>query len=420
MHYFNKMMLILLLLMAAGMGLWAAETAKQANAVPESIQKFIEGLNKHSYGTAAKYISKDFEIEGVPEEYMKQALSQLFSNFPMKITQYLNKSHRQGTYGTIYIISMNTNNRITDVEFELDKDNKVLSCSMLRAQRPGDMVSADNRTLNPYAEIDFELVNGIIIIPVELNGNNVKFILDTGAPMLVMNSQADSTGSNIVVGSAQGIGGSVQDMGFAHVSNFTWGGGSYQSFDTVSMDLSHLEAELGIKFVGLISKAELEPFETYFDYSNKKLKLYKLKDSGELEEPDKLSGWVSEVKLTVMGHIACLKAKVGKKQMTMGLDTGAQACLLDDDFLAKYEKELKNVQTDTLRGADLNMITVKTGDIAMTTVNKLSFPDLTYAFSDISEINNAYGLKINGILGYPFLSKQPVSINYRMKTLRFY
>lgn len=411
---------ILLLLLAANMGLWAEEAVKQAKPVPEAIQKFIEGLNKHSYITAQKYISKDFSIEGVPEEYMKQAFSQLFGSFPVKITQYLNKSQKKGTYGTIYTISMNANDRITDVEFELDKDNKVLSCSMLRAQRPGDMVTEDNSKLNAYAEIDFEVVNGIIIIPVELNGQQVKFILDTGAPMLVINSKADSTGSNIVLGAAQGIGGNVQDMGFAHVSSFTWGGGSYLSFDTVSMDLSHLEAELDMKFVGLISKAELEPFEAYFDYANKKLRLYKLTETGDLEEPDKLSGWVDEVKFTLGRHIACFKAKVGKKQMMMGLDTGAQSCLLDDDFLPKFEKELKDVSVDTLRGADVNRTTVTTGTIAMTMVNKLTFPDMTYAFSDISEMNNAYGLKIDGLLGYPFLSKQPTSINYRKKTLRFY
>jgi hypothetical protein len=253
-----------------------------------------------------------------------------------------------------------------------------------------------------------------------LNGQEAKFILDSGAPMLVINSAADTTNSNVIASLAQGIGGSIQNMGTTHIRNFTWAGGTNLFFDTISMDLSHLESELGMKFTGLISKAELEPFETYIDYKAKKIRLFLLDKNGKLTEPEKLQAPQKKMKLDIRRHIACLNVTVGKKKLFMGLDTGAQSNLLDDDLLPEFEMELSEVQTDTLRGADVNVKTVKTGIIGKTLLNKTNFPDMIYAFSDISELNNAYDLQIDGILGYPFLSQRPVSINYRKKQISFY
>jgi len=41
-------------------------------------------------------------------------------------------------------------------------------------------------------------------------------------------------------------------------------------------------------------------------------------------------------------------------------------------------------------------------------------------FSDISHLNEGYSMNINGILGYEFLSIQPVLISYLRKEIIFY
>ncbi len=418
----KHLIICLALICAAASGLWSEEAAAPAAETPVAVRYFIEGLNTRSYATARPYISKDFSIEGVPPEFTQQALAQLFSVFPVTVENQVYRNHRPVTYGAVYTISLMTGGRVVDVDFEVDKEGKVLSCSLFQIQSAQAMAEAQGAGLElvEYAEVEFELVNGIILLPVKLNGEDVKFILDSGAPVLVVNSVPDTTSSQMAVAAAQGIGGSISGTGFTTVQSFAWAGGTNRDFETVSMDLSHLEQELGQPFRGLISKAELEPFETWIDYSTRKLRLYKLKDNGALLEPKRLPKAGSTYKFNLSAHIACLKATVGKRKLILGLDTGAQTNLLDDDYLQDFKPALQEVQTDTLRGADSNQSAISTGILPLTKIGKNSFPDMRYAFSDLSVMKQAYLLKIDGLLGYPFLSSRPFSLNYRKKTLRLY
>jgi hypothetical protein len=413
------LMLSLTLILISGI-LMAQTPEASKDEVPEAIVKFITGLNEHSYSTASPVISRQFGIPGVPQEYIGRVLSQMFSSFPAKITQYKYKSFRQDAGGMVYVIELTVNDRIRDVEFGMDNKGKVTSCNIFSTRMQGEpRGQISNLKLKMYAEVDFELVNGIILLPVELNGEKQKFILDSGAPVLIINSIADTTGSNsLIIG--EGVGGSINNTGTRHIDNLSWAGGSNAEFQAVTMDLSHLEAEVGEHFGGLISKAELEPYEVYFDYAGKKIKLFQLDKIGNFFEPNRFVASQEEVFFTLKGHIAVLDAKVGKKKLKMGLDTGAQTNLLDDKHYPRYQKILQNVQTDTLRGADTNSRPVTSGTIATTQAGTIIFPDMIYVFSDIDPLNVAYRMRIDGLLGSPFMAQRPFSINYRKKVLRFY
>ena len=399
----------------------AAEPAADAEEkLPEAIEYFISGLNTNSLSVAEPYISDDFAIEGVPSEYKDMALNQIFSKFPLRLEGYALKSSSLSNGNRLYVIEVQDGDETKEVEFELDKQGKVLSCSLFSAKEPQQGTSGAEEQTITYAEAEFELVNGIVILPVEMDGRQVKFILDSGAPMLVINSQADTTQQEIIVAAGEGVGGSISSIGLAKVQSLTWAGGSRQDFETISMDLTHLEKELGMEFCGLISKEELEPYETYIDYDAKKICLYLLDEEGNPLEPDRLPKAKGGVKFELRAHIACLNAKVGNKKLTLGLDTGAQTNLLDDDYYGEFEKILQETKVDTLQGADLNMPVIQTGVISETKIGKLAFPDMRYAFYDISDLSHAYNLNIDGLLGYPFLSQRPVSINYRKQTLKLY
>jgi hypothetical protein len=417
-----KRLIIVLLLAGIFLSVSAAAEPElqQEQEIPVAIRYFIKGLNEHSYITAKPYISSEFGIEGVPPEYLRQALNQVFTSFPVSIEHYAYESHGQERDGTLYTLKLMAQGRVSSVDFLLDYENKVLGCSLFRAQQPGEVMSIDNRKLVSYAEQKFELVNGIIILPVKLNGTEVDFILDSGAPMLVLNAAADSTRRNAIIAGARGIGGDIRNMGFSHVESLQWAGGSNSNFDALSMDLSHLEQELGRKFHGLIGMAELEPYEVYLDYATQTLRLYQLKDNGTLASREKLPRNQTQIKFDLNRHIAVLKAGVGKKKLQLGLDTGAQTNLLDDEFYSVYADVISEEQSDTLRGADLNEAAISTAVIPLTKIGKNEFPAMRYAFSDISAMNTGYNLNLDGLLGYPFLSRQPVSINYRKQVIRLY
>jgi len=409
---------MVIILLALTSTFWAQTPAGQEQALPPAVKGFIDGLNHKSYYLAKDYISPDFAISGVPPEYMTEALKRVFSSFPVQITRSICLSIQKSKYGTSCNVSLVVEGRVLNTVFELDKDGLVMSCSLFQVSAAG-MPAIPHPDLPAYAEVDFELKEGIILVPVDINGEKHRFILDSGAPTLVINSaQHDST--SLVVGMGQGVGGSLGNIGTLRIGKLDWAGGNYRNFDALSMDLSHLEQEVGESFGGLLSKAELEPFETLIDYQTKKIRFYQLRDNGKPLEPKRLPKPSVTLKFDLQSHIAVFKAKIGKKTYRLGLDTGAQTNLLDDDLYKVFELQLQDVQTDTLRGADLNIRPVTTGVLPLTQCGKLHFTNMRYVFSDISDLNNIYGLKIAGLLGYPFLSQRVLSINYRKRTLSFY
>jgi len=291
--------------------------------------------------------------------------------------------------------------------------------ALFQAANPGTEASGKS-SIKKYAEIPFHLQNNLILVEAEIDGEKAKFILDSGAPILILNSVYDPARHVQIIGMSAGIGGAIECVGIRKLESFRWGGGTFSDFDCITMDLSHLESELGESFAGLISKAELEPFETYIDYENNIIRLYGLKKDGthlDAHAPPKSS---HSVKFELFGHIPVIKATVGKCKLNLGLDTGAMANLIDASLYPKYMKLLQESKVDTLLGADGQRAEIPLGFIERNLVGKVQFGRMIYCFSDITHINKAYNIKLDGLLGHPFLSQRPMSISYRRKTLFLY
>jgi len=410
--------LMILVLCRLGHGLGALDDVSGI-PLPQSIQSFVEGWNAKSYWKAKDAFSRDFSIDQVPPEYTKEALTQIFSNAPVKIASCIAKKTTQMDNHTVYTVSMVTLNGIREIDFTLDKEDKIVSTSLFQAANPGTATSGGS-SIKQYAEVPFRLQNNLILIEAEINGVKGSFILDSGAPMLVLNSVYDPDRPVQIIGMSAGVGGAIEGVGIRKLEMFRWAGAAYSDFDCVTMDLSHLESELGESFAGLISKAELEPFETYIDYENSIIRLYGLRKDGSLLAAHQPPKPVHQVQFELFGHIPVIKTTVGKKKLNLGLDTGAMANLIDTSLYPKYRKLLTDASVDTLMGADGQKVEVHIGYIEKNQVGKIKFERMRYCFSDISHINKAYDIKLDGLLGHPFLSQRPMSINYRKQILSFY
>jgi len=405
---------LMLLVCIVFMGNLAAQQASPG-ALPASVAKFVEGWNMKSYQIAEAAFSPRFAIQNVPSEYNAMALEMIFSKAPIAFSDCVFKEMRENTC----IVALVTENGSRDVEFELDEDGLIVSTSLFTTANPGPSASNAAR-MSGYAEIPFELVQNLIILKAVVDGVEGDFILDCGAPMLVLNSKPDEDGSRQVAGLTMGVGGAAEAPGVRHLGSFAWGGGSFADFDCVTMDLSHLATELGRPFMGLIGKAELEPFECYFDYSRKLIILYALDGEGHRIGPERPPAASTKIRFNLSAHIPVVRAEVHGIPLRMGLDTGAQANLLALGKLAIFRDLLTDAATDTLMGADLNQSLVTTGTIVQNTVSGREFPNMAYAFSDISQLTEGYNIAIDGLLGYPFLSQRPFSLNYRRKVLAIF
>lgn len=387
--------------------------------IPSQISKFIEAWNANSYVIAKQVLSPSYSVKGVPKEYTTQVLQQAFAGHGTKIeiVEYLGEEKHH--FGIQHKFRALRGDQERELTFVIDKKGEICESNIFQAEVK-QVRQEKAEALAEYISIDFELHEGMILIDGKLNGENVQFLLDSGAPIFVLNSHFENPENRISASLALGVGGAVSSMDTKRISHLSWPGGEYRDLDVVSMDLSDLEEKLGRPFAGLLSYSELEPYEVHIDYAKKKIQLYALDDKGELVSDGKMPKAKRSMPFELEAHIAVLPCRIGDMDIPLGLDTGAQSNLLDLPYFEALGKLVTKVETDTLMGADARMVEINSAEIKSTMVSGKKYGKMRYAFSDISHMRKAYKMSSAGLLGYPFLSQRPFSINYRKRILSIY
>ncbi len=269
-------------------------------------------------------------------------------------------------------------------------------------------------TSDAPVKTSFKQIRGLIFVEVELNGKEAYFILDSGAPVVVLNSKYFSNGMED--GSAQGVSGSLQRQQI-HIDSFRWGNIELADTDLMGLDLSHLEEELDHPFKGLIGYDLLQDFELLIDYEKEQLLLFK---DGQTDYHQKIQPQ-SELSFSYQLHIPVLEVEIAGAHYDLGLDTGAEQNLLSQAGFDRLPKESFEVQEQTeLRGADKNVTEVQRFIVHESKLSGQSFEAMSFVSADISHLTAGYGLKIEGLVGYPFLSQQLCSIDFADKKIYFW
>lgn len=260
-------------------------------------------------------------------------------------------------------------------------------------------------------ESNFELVGGLIFLEAELNGKTEQFILDTGAPHLMLNTQKPK--SKRVIGMMQGVGGNKR-ITRARGHNFNWNGINTKRKESYAVDLANIAKAKNKDFAGMISYDQVRNREVVLDYEHKKLFLLKKKSHAFFSNHNK----TDKVRLRMVGHIPVVKVKIGKKKYYFGLDTGAEVNVIDKRLKKKLPKEFVSArQTKTVVGKDARPITVQTTQLKSIKIGKSEYENMDFAFTDLSFLADENGFQIDGLLGFPFLNQGTYSIDYRKKVL---
>ncbi|OJJ21186.1 hypothetical protein BKI52_11505 [marine bacterium AO1-C] len=257
---------------------------------------------------------------------------------------------------------------------------------------------------------------GFIFTQVILNGKKEWFLLDTGAPGLILNSSYFKA-SEETSGQVAGASGHAQAQQVS-VKSFNWNGIQRTDFNTMALELSHLEKRIGRKFKGLIGMRQVKDYELMIDYEKGELTLFK-KNKSQYHQSIKPT---LAIPFELQAHIPVIKIKIGNHTYDFGIDTGAAFNLIDasafDQISAQAYQFDKNVP---LHGADKNVPQVKQITMKDTKVAGQSFKKMTYLVNSIAHLNASPAINIGGLLGVPFLSyKQKVSISFTDHKIYFW
>ena len=250
-------------------------------------------------------------------------------------------------------------------------------------------------------KVDFELKKGLILFQASANDQQGWFILDSGAPSLVLNQKYfcpthESPASDQLIG-LQG-----QKISARPCDAWTFELGALRRTGTGGfvMDLSYLESkERSLKILGLVG---LDVFQGYYVqtcFRTKKLTFAKSKR--------KLLGKrkFQKIPVKVHGHLQMITLNPTKRPVHFVLDCGSESNILDQAILDTYTFRKPDKPRVKLVSADQESILVNEVHIAPGKLGTRMVDPMTFLVIELHPIQIDPANQINGILGIPFLSR---------------
>lgn len=257
--------------------------------------------------------------------------------------------------------------------------------------------------------LDFQLVDGMILLEASIDGVEGCFILDTGSPGLVVNQVPERSSSQLT---AYGPTGAIP-VSEVLVRSFELGGLTYQWLNGLAINLSHLEPSAGCSLGGLVGSELFKEFDLLIDYKNQQLAAFL---PGTVPLP--LEDVNLEFPLIMTDHLPVVAINIQGKNLFLGLDTGSGANILDGSY-AHWVEEMTVMRNtgDRIRGLNQEARRVKSTWLWMNGKGH-SFPEpARFLMTDLSVVQQQLDVPLDGLLGYPFFKDKKVLFSFSQEKI---
>lgn len=203
------------------------------------------------------------------------------------------------------------------------------------------MISGENPS---KTSVSFELVDGLIVVEASVQGQKGNFILDTGAPVVVLNQEVEKQEFELWTPQGDSPGKDIT------VDDFRFGTISKRSLDAWALDLSYLETKMNRQITGIVGNQIWDDHQLIIDYKNK-LITFHLKGDDVAITTDQYH--IASLPWKVHNdHLRVIQLEINGRYRQMAFDTGAGISVLDDDIedsdRAFGEARLDNITIEQL------------------------------------------------------------------------
>lgn len=261
-------------------------------------------------------------------------------------------------------------------------------------------------------------VGKLLIIEAEIDSLVGNFIFDTGAPCLVLNRTYFRNYNQVEGYYASGINGKMGEAQSADVGKLSFRGINYENIDADVADLSQIENARNIKILGLMGLNLFKSFEIEIDLRQS---ILRLKSCDKKGEPIKASNTNYDLvnPLTIYDNTLFTNCEIAGKKLVFGFDTGAEINALDIESGDAILSTIRITGRSTLTGTGTETVEIILGRLNDFKIGKLELLGMLTIITKLEDISDAYGRKLDGVLGYDFLARGRVKINVRKKELSF-
>ncbi|MEP6675863.1 MAG: pepsin/retropepsin-like aspartic protease family protein [Ferruginibacter sp.] len=273
----------------------------------------------------------------------------------------------------------------------------------------------DNDSLS--CVIPFSRAGNLILLKAKADTTEGNFILDTGAPGLILNltyfrnypaiaSSDDSQG---------GITGNVAVSSHTMINKFSFGAINYSHVEADRINLGHIENNKGIKVLGLLGMQLFRQFEMIIDYEQSLIYLHRIgKKEAAVYKSELLkdtSGY-SVLPIELKENKILVFAVLAGKKLTLLIDSGAESNVLDSRLPNKVFESVSITKRVLLNGTGAKKVEALYGDARNMKIGKESLDSLPVLITNLEKMCFSYDYCLDGILGFDFMSLHKIGFNF--------
>jgi len=287
----------------------------------------------------------------------------------------------------------------------------------LYARDPDPEPSADFKTMI----VPIKRAGNLIIVEAQVDTLEGNFVLDTGAPYLILNATYFRQLPKIDDQEAGGINGTSPGSFTTYVHNFNILDLQYSRLTAGVVDLSFIENGRNLKVLGLLGTRLFSKFAITVDLTKNVLYIHKLDNKGNIPEGEQIfHNKLLSTPFSLMNDVVFIKATVNTKTFWFAFDSAAETNLFDYDRSKKLPGAFKVISRSKVSGLGGSKLEVLYAQFDELRVGGHVFRENKVLLTNLDKMGESYGHSVDGILGYDFFARGIFSINFVKKEFDMY
>jgi hypothetical protein len=265
--------------------------------------------------------------------------------------------------------------------------------------------------------IPFNRIGNLIVLKAKVDTLEGNFILDTGAPDLVLNLTyfRNYPISHDNGAEETGIGGATSSLNKTYIKQLSFGSFNYSKIETNLTNLGNIENAKGIKVLGLLGVELFKQCELIIDFEKSLIYLHRISrketDRYKHEMLNDATKYHS-FSFDLMDNRIVMQTELSGKKLKLIVDCAAESNILDSRLPDKVFENVTITRKIKLTGAGDKKIDALYGSLNNLKLGNYTANNLSVTITNLEKTCFSYGGCIDGVLGFDFLSLTKVGFNF--------
>ncbi len=291
----------------------------------------------------------------------------------------------------------------------VDSVSHTITIKTIEGWGPNDSISS---------VIPFSRAGNLILVKAKADTMEGNFILDTGAPNLVLNITyfRDNPITQHSDGEQGGLDGtSSATLSRTNVTLFKFGSLEYPRQEADLIDLGHIENTKGTRILGLLGMDLFRQCEMIIDYEKGLIFLHRIgKKEASTYQHEMLSETSSYDTYTIemINNRMIASTELAGKKLKLVIDSGAESNVLDSRLPNRVFEQVTVTRRVVLKGAGNTKVDALYGDVKNMKLGDRELGTLPVLITNLEKSCFSYAGCVDGILGFDFLSPHKIGFNF--------